>query len=705
MDALATIVGPAPLWLLAAAFAALLPVALHLLARRRARVIDFPAARFIALAAEGPARRATLRDRLLMLLRSAAMALLVLAASGMHWKASTPPALAGDDPPASSLARDGITPPRNLVIVLDASASMTRTQGGVTLFDHARQRAVEALDALRPGIDRAGVVIARRDPQPLLPAMTTNIAALGGLVTSASVTLEHADIAQALAAAAALSAPLPAQLLVLTDAQGTSPRDIERAAAGHREFGRVHVIDVSAGAVRTNLAVLSVRPGTPAPDGTRLVATQVANFSDEPRLARIDVRAAAATASASRMLGPSETAWLEVSLAPLGSPADTLRVHVDDPGFAADNTIEIPLPRTDDPPIIVSSRTPLTAIVAIRAAVDAWAASPSRVIEPGDAAALDTDAPVVLVSPITLDDASINVLRRRASRGAPLLVFAWSPLDAPPLLALGLLALPLPAHADTSAPAPATTDAALRLAPGTAASDALRAAALGLERAGARATHAPHAPRVIAHEADATSDLAPPRPATSLLLAGEHPVVTLHALDRASVGVLAFDPTLGSAAASASAWFAVLVARLLDAAVDAALPRTIFVGEIPSPAMSPATEPGLVAINGPPGAAPQMVGVTLDPRESDLRPATPTSTSSAAETSQPPDVAPSTARTRDDAASGTAVPLAPWLIAAALIALCLDSLVASRPRNRQQRGVLRSDAPRATSTDQREGAA
>jgi hypothetical protein len=701
VDALAMIVGPAPLWLLAAAFAASLPVALHLLARRRARVINFPAARFIALAAEGPARRATLRDRLLMLLRSAALALLVLAASGMHWEASAPLALAGDDPRAPSLARDGITPPRNLVIVLDASASMTRTQGGVTLFDHARQRAAESLGSLRPGVDRAGVVIARRDPQPPLPAMTTNIAALGGLVTSASVTLEHADIAQAIAAAAELTTPHPAQLLVLTDAQGTSPRDIERAADRHRKFERVQVIDVSASAVRTNLAVLSVRPGTPAADGTRLIAAQIANFSDEPRLARIDIRARAATASASRMLSPSETAWLEASLAPLGSPADTLRVHVDDPGFTADNTIEIPLPRTDDPPIIVSSRTPLAALGPIRAAVDAWAASPSRVIEPGDAAALDTDAPVVLISPITLDDASINVLQRRASRGAPLLVFAWSPLDAPPLRALGLLDLPLPAQPDMSAPAPATTDAALRLAPATAASDALRAAALGLERASV------HAPRAVTHETDVTSDLAPPRPATSLLLAGEHPVVTLHALDRASVGVFSIDPTLGSAPASASAWFAVLVARLLDAAVDGALPRTIFVGEIPSPGMSPTTEPGLIAIPGPPGAAPQMVGVTLDPRESDLRPATPTSTSSAAETSQPPDVAPSTTRTGDDAASTerAAVPLAPWLIAAALIALCLDSLVGSRPRNRQQRGALRSDAPLPTSADQREDAA
>lgn len=718
------IVGPAPLWLLAAAFAAALPVALHLTARRRARVIDFPAARFIALAAEGPARRALLRDRLLMLLRSAAMALLVLAASGMQWAGDTPLNLAEPGPLRAALAT-GTDAPRRVVIVIDASASMTRTQGGVTLFDRAREHAQRALGALRPGVDHAGVIIARRTPEPLLPAMTTNTPALTDLLASTTVTMEHADLAQAVAAASALvqqgssatidastdASPSAAQLLVLTDAQSAAPSDIEAATGRHPVFVVPHVIDLSDGAVRTNLAMLRVRARAPAGDAPPRIAAEVANFSDHPRLARVDFDTGTAAATASRMLDPGQTAWLEASIDLSRSRDRSIRAAVDDPGFTADNTAHVPLPGLDDPPLILSSGAPSAALAAIRAAVDAWAAAPSRVISPGDAAALDTDAPVILVSPIALDDASASTLRARASRGAPLLVFAWSDEDAPALRSLGLRDAPSQTPASLIDNTTHTAEHPVRLAPNSVASDALRAAALGLERAGVRA----------AHDTSQGIRAASPVPGESLIDAGGRSIVSLRALGAASIAVFTIDPTLGTAPASESAWFAVLLARLIDAAASDIHPRTVTVGDIPAPGMPPASEPGIVSIPASSERGHTLVRVMLDPRESDLR-----GPSSLAPPRAPPSptahhantgLAPSTDRASDasthettrsaNAIDAARTPLAPLLLTAALVVLTLDVLVSSRTRRTHPHHRHASSDPARTATrhDPREEAA
>ncbi len=97
-------------------------------------------------------------------------------------------------------------PGRDVVIVLDQSASMQRVEAGRTLFDRAKVRAFEAIDELNPAHDRAAVVFVRLQPQAALPELSTNYAALRERIRGAEVTHERGDAAGAMALASALLA-------------------------------------------------------------------------------------------------------------------------------------------------------------------------------------------------------------------------------------------------------------------------------------------------------------------------------------------------------------------------------------------------------------------------------------------------------------------------------------------------------------------
>ena len=123
-----------PLFLYLGLGAAGLPVAIHLMLRRRARLVPFSSIRFLKTVDRRLARRNRLREILLLALRIAAVALAGLALSR---------------PMSRSEAIPGIRAPLTRIIVVDDSASMQRGTAGNRPFDRAR-------DAVRVLIDDLG---------------------------------------------------------------------------------------------------------------------------------------------------------------------------------------------------------------------------------------------------------------------------------------------------------------------------------------------------------------------------------------------------------------------------------------------------------------------------------------------------------------------------------------------------------------------
>ncbi len=124
--------------------AAAIPILLHLFQRRTPPELEFPAVRYLAEAERRTARRLRLRHRLLLLLRTALIAVIVLAAAR----------------PLVPLAGAGSAhPPTAVVLVLDNSLSSGATGGGRVALDRLRAAARASVAAAGPD-DRLFLILA-----------------------------------------------------------------------------------------------------------------------------------------------------------------------------------------------------------------------------------------------------------------------------------------------------------------------------------------------------------------------------------------------------------------------------------------------------------------------------------------------------------------------------------------------------------------
>lgn len=154
-------------WLWALGMLALLvPPIIHLLNRRRFDVVEWGAMQFLQVS-ETTRRRILIEEILLMLLRIGLLAVLVFAVAGAFLP-STPSWLAQ----ARRLGEG--RPPRDVVLVIDGSASMlAHADGDRPPIDLAREFARELIDDLSPG-DGLAVLIAREQPVPLVGGLSVD---------------------------------------------------------------------------------------------------------------------------------------------------------------------------------------------------------------------------------------------------------------------------------------------------------------------------------------------------------------------------------------------------------------------------------------------------------------------------------------------------------------------------------------------------
>ena len=148
-----------PLFLIAAAVGAAVPLVLHLMQKRNAARVPFPTLRFLQEAIQQSSRRVRMENILLWLLRTLIMICLGLAFA-MPMLRTRNFAWLGDTP-------------RDVAIIVDASYSMDYNLGRQTVWE----RAIDVASTLIQGLgenDRFCIYVAREKPDPIIAEPTAD---------------------------------------------------------------------------------------------------------------------------------------------------------------------------------------------------------------------------------------------------------------------------------------------------------------------------------------------------------------------------------------------------------------------------------------------------------------------------------------------------------------------------------------------------
>jgi len=244
--------------LLLGALAAVLPVVIHLLSRRRVRRLPFSDLRFLREVQTRQSRSLGIRRWLLLLLRVLALLCIALAVARPHWGGLAPSGGGG----------------RSVLFVLDASASMATQQGDRTRFAAAVELCTEMIASL-PDDSTVQVLLASARIDPLfadwLPVGILSEDALQALApTDGGFNL--AALLREAARQVATAPGTPVQIVLLSDLQlAPLPADLAEAVRLLRAAGEstllVHQVGQptdGGGVLRVDVPRRAVRPGETA---------------------------------------------------------------------------------------------------------------------------------------------------------------------------------------------------------------------------------------------------------------------------------------------------------------------------------------------------------------------------------------------------------------------------------------------------------
>ncbi len=677
MNTLAAIVGLSAGWIALAALASAAAVLAHLIARRALPKIEFPIARFLSSADPRAGRPRRLRDALLIATRALLIAFLALAFDRPAWTTAVP----------TPLERT------NLVVVLDASASMTREDRGGAFFEQARRHAREAVQSHVERGGLVGVVLARRSPAPLLPTLTDRPAPLLDALESARVTLERADLGAAIERARALpalegAASAPRRLLVVTDAQRSHWESLARLDRSDR--AAIEIAVVGSRPPMANLALFDPRMRR---RGERVeISATVWNSGPDPVETIVTLETAEQSRRRALRLAPDARAGVSFEAPPA---AELARLSLPPDRFPHDDAIEIPIDAAPQRRVAVVAPADdwmnrWSAAPYVAAALDLDGESPLTLarLAPVDlpAAALDGFSAIVLTSDPPLDDAAWSALRRAVEDGGRLIL-----ASAPDVLAR-LGARSRIELAPTETLFRPKVDRALETLLGPDAPSLERARfqrRLRIEETApwrAAAQFEDDVPLLIERslgEGIVQALLAPIDPGSSSLVRSPAFPALIHALVRADsqASLPVFDVGEPIALAIAPAVAPPLTDSLgrrvaLSGVADA---RAALVEAV--------DEPGIVAVRDGAGDLIARAVVTLDPRESDMARAADEQIASVVGAAQPDRADAAVARTES---RSTRIELWPFLLMLAGALAALEALLTSAGR----RVAIRTQAPR-----------
>lgn len=328
-------------WMAWGAVAAVgLPILAHLLSKTRYREVVFPAARLVQRAVAATSRIETPRDRLLMLLRLLALLLLVLAFMRPQW---TPNAQ------ASNTDR-GIA----LVLLVDASASMQRTDQGATLYDRALREAERLIGQLDPSRDVAMVYLVDHSPAPLLPEPTAQMNLLKERLSATLPGYSSANWAAAVSdAQRQLADEIRAvRVVTISDQQGTQP-DLSFISYGKHDAA-IDQVRLDGPTDNTAIRLVDVRPYPPLQGQPITLSIEVNHFGEQASTAALTARFLGSENTQTLELEPGSTQRVEFRLPTQTADAGLLQITLNSAdAIVSDNTAGVWLAALQQPRVIV----------------------------------------------------------------------------------------------------------------------------------------------------------------------------------------------------------------------------------------------------------------------------------------------------------------------------------------------------------------
>lgn len=213
-----TILNPVFLW---AGLAALIPLVLHLIQRRRTVTVRFSTLRFLKLARKRSTSRLRLENLLLWLLRTLLLVLLALAFTGPIVRARGAGSFMGSSR-------------RDIAIVWDNSYSMGYESGWTRAWETAKNAVVATVRGLEKG-DRVCLFLAGESPRPLFEQPTEETEAVVAVVNGQAPAAASSRLLPAVAAACealADSGNREREVYIVTDGQSLPWADFAVAREG-----------------------------------------------------------------------------------------------------------------------------------------------------------------------------------------------------------------------------------------------------------------------------------------------------------------------------------------------------------------------------------------------------------------------------------------------------------------------------------------
>ena len=256
----------APLFAVAGAIGASIPIILHLLNRERARQLIFSTVRFIQMSHQTNVRRHKLKRLLLLLMRILMLALLGFAFARPFF--------------ADSLAVTQKTGgKRNAVIILDTSYSMQYE----TIFEDAKKEAVKILDGL-DAADAACLILSSDNARVVAP-LGSEFSHIRTALNTAETTNDRTDYLDALQNADEILEGIPIgekQVYLIGDMQKRGWENFIETDKLSADV-QIHFVDVHAEKPQ-NLAItgISVPPVVLKEQKASRLVARVRNFGTEP---------------------------------------------------------------------------------------------------------------------------------------------------------------------------------------------------------------------------------------------------------------------------------------------------------------------------------------------------------------------------------------------------------------------------------------
>lgn len=411
-----------PLFLIAAAVGASVPIFLHLMQNRRKVTMTFPTLRFLKLAEKRSSSKVRLENLLLWLLRTLIMGLIGIAfAMPMLRK--------------SAFAWSGEAQ-RDVAIVIDASASMGYRKSDKTVWDDALESAAAVIEGLGEK-DRVCIYLARQQPEAVVVEPIADkkevLTRLKNLTLGSTTSQIGPALEEAVKALKKSDENREMEIHILTDNQAVpwQAKSADPASSGKSPFTGLNKLTVFVSILgveapdNTAPASIAIQPTRLRKGAEAKVATTFSRSgpdSETTAVFTVDGKEAGRRAIKTSTTAP-ETA--EFRIPPLEQGLHAAKIETPDDNLSEDNAIHFILNVEKSMPVLVVGEKEDTLFVqtALRTALG----GPQAVVTvtPDDLAkqSLQNHACIILCNALPLSGQAINALETHVRAGGSLVVF------------------------------------------------------------------------------------------------------------------------------------------------------------------------------------------------------------------------------------------------------------------------------------------